>query len=311
MTFRPRVVVVVSALALAIACSGRQAATPTTPSSPAAASPAPAAGSATISGTVVGMSSASSSAWSVRGGAGMTVSVVGTSSSAMIDGNGRFTLINVPAGRIDLHFMGNGADAHLMLDGVASNQTLTISVRVSGSSASLDDDHDDRDGPNNEVELEGLVTSTSANTITVGGRQVNVTGSTQIVHGGTTVAFQSIHTGDRVHVKGTPAAASAPNGPINATKIEVQNPNGDGNDDNDERNEVELNGSIAIGSLAGSCAANSLSFKIGSTLVRSNAATQFKDTACTALKAGDSVEVKGVRQTDASVLASRIEREDR
>ena len=306
MRFRPGVAFVLSACVVVVGCSGHQAATPTAPSSAASASPAPSAGSATISGTVVGMSSASASAWSTRS-VGMTVSVVGTSSSAAIDGSGHFTLINVPAGRIDLHFMGSGTDAHLILDGVASNQTMTISVRVSGSSASLDDD---RNGPNNDVELEGLVTSTSANTITVSGRQVNVTASTQIVHGGTTIAFQSIHTGDRVHVKGTPASASTPNGPINATKIEVQNPNDDNDDDNNEQNGVELKGSIASGSLAGSCAANSLSFRIGTTVVRSNAATRFEDTSCTALKVGDSVEVKGTRQTDASVLASRIEKDD-
>jgi len=304
MRFRLGVAVVLSAFVVVVGCSGRQAATPTAPSSAASASPA--AGSATISGTVVGMASTSASAWSTRS-VGMTVSVVGTSSNAAIDGNGHFTLVNVPAGRIDLHFMGTGTDAHLILDGVASNQTLTISVRVSGSSASLDDD---RNGPNNEVELEGLVTSTSSNTITVSGRQVNVTASTQIVHGGTTITLKSIHTGDRVHVKGTPASASAPNGPINATKIEVQNPNDDDGNANDEQNGVEVKGFIASGSLAGSCAANSLSFRIGTTVVRSNAATRFEDVTCTALKAGDSVEVKGTRQTDASVLASRIEKED-
>ena len=304
MRFRPRVAVAVSALALVAACSDHQATTPATPSSPTAAAPAPAAGSATIAGTVVGMSSASATGVSVRG-VSMTVSVVGTSSGATIDGSGHFTLTNVPPGRVDLHFMGNGADAHLILDGVASNQTLTISVRVSGSSASLDDD---RSGPNTDVELEGQVTSTSANTITVAGRQVNVTNSTMIVRGGTNIPLSSIHTGDRVEVHGTPASASAPSGPINATKIQVEDPNDDDdNDDVDERNEVELKGRIANGSLAGSCATNSLSFSIGSTIVRSNAATRFKDTSCAALKAGDSVEVKGTRQANA-ILASRIER---
>ena len=36
--------------------------------------------------------------------------------------------------------------------------------------------------------------------------------------------------------------------------------------------------------------------------------TQFKEAACASLKAGDSVEVKGARQTDNSVLATRVER---
>ena len=51
-----------------------------------------------------------------------------------------------------------------------------------------------------------------------------------------------------------------------------------------------------------------LSFRVGSTLVKTNASTQFKDAACASLKVADSVEVKGARQTDNSVLASRVER---
>jgi hypothetical protein len=56
------------------------------------------------------------------------------------------------------------------------------------------------------------------------------------------------------------------------------------------------------------CAASNLSFRVGSTLVKTNASTQFKDAACASLKAGDSVEVKGAQQTDNSVLATRVER---
>lgn len=309
MRIGPRLAFVVFTLAFLAACSSRQAATPAAPSNTPIASPAPAAtGSATIAGTVVGMSTASG--WSVRG-ANMTVSVVGSASSAGVDGNGHFTLVNVPAGRADLHFMGNGADAHLMLEGIASNQTLTISVRVSGSSATIEDDHHGPiPGPNPEVQLEGLVTVLGASSLTVSGRIVNITAATVIVHGETTIPFSSIHVGDRLHVKGTPASATAPDGPINATKIEVQNPAGKNPDDNDddEKNEVELKGTIAPGSLGGSCATNSLTFKVGSTAVISNAATQFKDTSCAALTAGDSVEVKGTRQANASVLASRIEK---
>jgi Domain of unknown function (DUF5666) len=311
MKVRPRIALVVSALALFAACSSRQAATPAAPSSTPTPSSTPAAtGSATIAGTVVGMSTLSG--WSARG-ANMTVTVVGSASSAGVDGNGHFTLVNVPAGHADLHFMGNGADAHLMLDGIASNQTLTISVRVSGSAATIEDDHQGPSpGPNPEVQLEGLVTALGASSLTVSGRIVNVTAATVIVHGETTIPFSSIHVGDRVHVKGTPASATAPDGPVNATKIEVQNPAGknpdDNDDDDDEKNEVELKGTIAPGSLGGSCATNSLTFKVGSTAVISNAATQFKDTPCAALAAGDPVEVKGTRQANATVLASRIEK---
>jgi hypothetical protein len=306
-----RAALFVSALSLLTACSNHQSATPAAPSSPTAAAPAPAAtGSATIAGTVVGTST--TSAWSARA-ANMTVTAVGSAASATVDGNGHFTLVNVPAGRVDLHFMGSGADAHLILDGVASNQTMTISVRVSGSSATLDNNSGPNPGPNPwpnpEVQLEGLVTAISATTLTVSGRVANVTASTIIVHGDKTIALSSIHVGDRVHVKGTPVSATAPDGPINATKIEVQNADDDDNEDND-KNQVELKGTIAVGSLAGSCTANTLSFKVGTTTVKTNASTKFDGTSCTALKAGDGVEVNGARQTDASVLASKVEKDD-
>jgi hypothetical protein len=72
---------------------------------------------------------------------------------------------------------------------------------------------------------------------------------------------------------------------------------------------VEVKGAIIANSLAGSCAANSLSFRIASTTVRTNAQTKFEDTTCGGLKAGDVVEVKGSKQSDGSVLAMRVEKE--
>ena len=58
----------------------------------------------------------------------------------------------------------------------------------------------------------------------------------------------------------------------------------------------------------GSCGPNTLAFKVGTALVKTNGSTQFKDTSCASLKAGDSVEVNGARQSDSSVLASRVEK---
>jgi len=83
---------------------------------------------------------------------------------------------------------------------------------------------------------------------------------------------------------------------------------GDGANSDENEGDVELKGSIAAGSIGGSFASNSLSFSINSTQVKTNASIQFKDTSCASLKAGDSVEVKGSRQADASVLATRAHR---
>jgi hypothetical protein len=46
---------------------------------------------------------------------------------------------------------------------------------------------------------------------------------------------------------------------------------------------------------------NNLACHVGATAVRTNASTQFRDTSRAGLKARDTVEVKGARQTDASV----------
>lgn len=220
----------VGVLASAVAC-GSHASTPTAPattSSSAPASPSATNGSATISGTVLGISSTASLIKAQR--ITLTVTVSGTTVASSVDDNGRFTLTGVPAGTIDLHFMGTGVDAHLRVDGVAEHATLVITVRVNGNDAHVEDNHpgdDDNDGEDK---------------------------------------------------------------------------------DGHEGNDAEVNGTIAAGSLSGSCAANSLAFAVGTTKVKTNASTQFKDTSCAALKTGDSVEVKGARQTDASVLATRVER---
>jgi hypothetical protein len=158
----------------------------------------------------------------------LTVSVSGTAIASSVDASGHFTLTNVPAGAVDLHFMGTGVDAHLTVNNVTANAMLVITVRVKGSDANLEDNHQAGDD--------------------------------------------------------------------------------DDNDDDDDANKAEVKGTIAVGSLSGSCAANTLAFAVGATKVKTNGSTEFKDTSCAALKAGDSVEVKGSRQTDASVLATRVER---
>ena len=210
-------VIVAAAMAGIVGCAGQNT-TPTAAAPAATAAPAsPVSGAptgATISGTVVGVVTASSvGARAIS----LTVTVTGSGSSSTVDNNGHFTLTNVPAGHVDLHFMGNAVDAHLGLDDVSEHATIVITVRVSGNHAQLEDEHGDDENENEEPD-----------------------------------------------------------------------------------DEVELEGTIASGSIAGSCA----------TTVKTNAATKFEDVSCASLKAGDSVEVKGTRQNDSSVVASRVERKD-
>ena len=53
-----------------------------------------------------------------------------------------------------------------------------------------------------------------------------------------------------------------------------------------------------------------LYFTLGTTTVKTDSSTAFKDVACSALTNGDRVEVKGTRQSSTLVLASRVSKED-
>lgn len=66
--------------------------------------------------------------------------------------------------------------------------------------------------------------------------------------------------------------------------------------------EVEITGSLSA--LAGTCP--NLTFSVRSQAVRTNASTRFENIACTGLRNGLAIEVKGGVQPDRSVLATRI-----
>src|SRR5262245_38725024 len=315
---RPLVSIVLVA-ATAVAC-GQNGSTPSTPTTPTAtqqtATPAKPSG-ATVSGTVLGVAT-SGGGVSTRATT-LTVTVVGTNVAASVDGNGRFELRNVPPGRVELRFQGANVDARLEIGVVVDQQTVTITVRVNGSTATLENGNQGP-GPNpapgpgpapnppaptpGQVEIEGTVSATSASGFTVGSRSVVVTAATKIERsGGGSLPLSAIVVGTRVEVKGT---ASSATGPITATEVEIKPQGADDDDDEDDEDEAEIKGTVSA--LAGSCAASTLSFSVASTAIKTNAATRFKDVSCAALKAGDSVEVKGTRQADRSVLASRVEK---
>jgi hypothetical protein len=283
---------------LALACGGHSPSAPTS-----TATNAPGSGTingATISGTVVGMAGAAR--FQPRSG-GLSVSVTGTSVSAPVDDSGHFLLQGVPAGHVELHFTGTGIDARLTLEDVAEHATVQITVTISGTTAQLGDDA--REDDDNKVEVEGIVTHIAGNTLTVAGRSILVTPSTTIRHGDTTLALSNIHVGDRIHVHGTITSSTSP---VTATTIEVQQGEdtpGRGGDDGNHGS-VELSG--AISGKSGSCPA--ISFTVSSTKVTTSSSTHFEDTTCGALVNGNRVEVKGTKQSDGSVAATSVEKED-
>jgi uncharacterized protein DUF5666 len=297
------------------ACGGDNKATgPTPPSSTATANPPASSAGASIAGMVVGISGLPSAAFGTRA-TGLTVTVTGSNLSSPVDDSGHFELHGVPGGHVELHFSGRSTDARLSLDDVADRDAIEIVVRVDGTTVEIEDNH--RQGADNRMEIEGLVTevNATAGTLRVRDAMVTVPATATIRHGSTIMKLSDIRVGDRVHIKGMKTGTTTV-----ASEIEVQNehagddnhggnpgPNpGPGNGDDDHGNGgVELSGSVA--GRSGTCP--SLTFKVGTTSVATSSSTEFKDVSCAALKNGDSVEVKGSRQTPTAVVnATRVEK---
>ncbi len=291
-------------LGFTAACGGTKS--PAGPSTPGA-TPSPGGGSlggATITGLV--NSGFGTSSWRPSGAA-VTVSVAGTSISTPVDGGGSFVLHGVPTGTVRLQFSGNGTNASLQLDDVADHEDIHITVNLHGSTADIDDN--DREA-GNRVEIEGRITSIDAGNriVHVAGKDVTIPPGTPIVHGGTALAFSDLHVNDRIHAHATKNGTQ-----ILASKVEVQTSNGapgmppspgDDHGGDGQGSEVELKG--ALSGLTGKCP--SLSFTVSSTKVTTNQSTKFDD-GCATLANDVVVEIKGTRQPDSSVLASRVEKD--
>ena len=275
-----------------VACGGGSSSV-TGPDAPAAAIP-PAAG-ATIAGTVQSGAAASPEigASSVSD---LRVSVSGTAIQSMTDGSGRFTLNGVPSGRVELRFEGNGTDARLEIEGLQSGQTLTLTVRVSGASASRVDD----DG-SGEVELRGKVGPVGTDSLMVGDRKVLVDAFTRILdRNNLAIRLADLKQGDLVEVEGTAQAG----GSVLAKKVKLED---DDENENQIEQEVEFTGTIGSVTpsliIAGRTVTTNVSTKY---LGRKNETLKAEDV----LKKDNKVEVEGHTQSDGSFLAKKIKLED-
>lgn len=323
-----RAIVPVALLLAATAACSKSNAGSAMPTAPSSTTSGVVSGGASISGVVVsGLSAASlsdASLYTAQSTAGrVTVSVNGTSISVTSDDNGNFVLQNVPPGTLTLTISGSGFSSQVTLPAVNTNDQLRITVRVSGTTVTIDDQELESE---DKVEIEGQIGSVSGlsstgGTIIVGrlNSAVLVTSATRITQGDTELKPNDLTVGLRVHVRATRSGAT-----LTATVIKAQTSNSgpssgssgnsgkggkDDDDDDegedDEDDEFELSGVIA-NAPTGSCPA--ISFTVGTTTVKTSASTKFDDTTCTSLAKGDSVSVEGAKQTDGSVLAKEVEK---
>jgi hypothetical protein len=283
-----RVLVSLPVIALIISAVGCSSSA-TSPTSPSAATRG-----ATIQGTVQTAATASSAeltAFSTAGG--IKVTVVGTSLSTTTDGSGRFVLQGVAGGSATLRFQGQGIDGTIELSGLVEGQTLTITVRVSGSRPEL---VSPSSPAGKKVEFEGSVESVTPPTLMVSGRKVVTNGDTRIKRGDHAISLGDLKPGDKVEVEGTPQA----DGSVLASKIKLED------DEDENEDEVEFKGTIESITPPTLMVSGRKVVTNGSTRIRRGD----KNVVLTDLKPGEKVEVKGTRQADNSVLASKLKVED-
>lgn len=136
----------------------------------------------------------------------------------------------------------------------------------------------------------GTLTQISGNTLTVGGRMVNVGTATKIVKGDTALTLADLKVGERLLVRGTVQA----DGSVNATRIRVL-------PREDEPEEMHVAGKVT--------AVGANSFTIGDTMIATDAATEFEGSGFRSLadlKVGDFALAEVVKQADGSLLAKEV-----
>ena len=284
-------------LGLAIAAAGcggsdspsPAAPTPTEAAGPPAPAPAPSLG-ATVSGTVTDRASAQALALGqaqlLAGMSGVRVSADGGPTATTGPG-GAFELRGVPAGRVRLRFDAPRASGTLEIADVSQTETITLTVVVSGSTVELESQQRET---GSQAQLEGKVLSANhaARSLVVGTTTVMVPEGTPITNGNRELDLTDVVVGARVHVKGARTGDT-----LTATRVMVQQTG---------LERVNLSGDLS--NLAGACP--DATFRFGSTAIAVNSSTIFVQGSCSALAGGLSLEVKGLRRADGSVLATMV-----
>lgn len=164
---------------------------------------------------------------------------------------------------------------------------------VVASRVEADDDDDDNAG-NGRVELSGPVASLNgsgcpAASFIVQGTRVTTNGATVFDD----ITCGSLVNGVQVEVEGLRQA----DGSVLASRVEGKATN---------NREQRMQGLVSA--REGTCPA--VTFTVQGTKVTTSSATRFKDVSCTNVVNGRRMEIRGQRQADGSIVASRVEPED-
>ena len=164
--------------------------------------------------------------------------------------------------------------------------------------------HEGGPGRSHEAKVVGFVSSRSGDTLTVGSTNVVAGSGAVIRHGNRSLTMSDIQVGDHIQARGEMDGST-----LVAVEIKVQDTghDNDGDHDDDDGDETEIEGTVSDLSSTGSCPA--VTFMIGSTKVTTSASTTFDDVSCANLANNARVEVEGIRQSDGSIAAQRVELE--
>ncbi len=205
--------------------------------------------------------------------------------------NGR-TVVTDSATRIT-----RGEDARITLADLKTGDTVKVEGAAQPDSTVLAHrievgSEGEGDGHEGDVELHGPIDSIAAPDLFIAGRKVATDSTTIIERGDTHLRFADLTVGDTVQVEGV----SQPDSSVLARRIEV----GRGQDGEEES---EVRGKIdSIVAPDFFVSGQKVVTDSATAFLREDRRISFGD-----LHAGDTVEVQGVRQSDHSVLARKVE----
>lgn len=238
--------------------------------------------------------------------AGIEVRAGGTGMSMVTDASGKFQIFGVPSETIEVSFTrGEEVSATLELHPAEGNVLVELSKRSASKSRR-------RAVRNPQLQIEGLVKAISDTAITVTDARSKldleavINEQTVIRHGNRVLTAADIEVGDRVHVK-----ALSVNDARVAQEIKLQNADGE-DDAGEEGSTATANGIVQeVGE------AHLVVLTADGRTIRVNVDEKTKikrrgrDFALADIKPGDRAECLGTRVDDTTILARKIETQDR